>query len=55
MTDTDVRHLLLIGAYRDNEVSSSHPLMHHARRNPRSGSKDAGHRAGATPPRANVT
>ena len=26
-TDPDVRHLLLIGAYRDNEVSSSHPLM----------------------------
>ena len=23
----DIRHLLLIGAYRDNEVSSSHPLM----------------------------
>jgi PAS domain S-box-containing protein len=23
----DVRHLMLIGAYRDNEVSSSHPLM----------------------------
>jgi PAS domain S-box-containing protein len=27
VTDPDVRHLLLIGAYRDNEVSSSHPLM----------------------------
>jgi PAS domain S-box-containing protein len=27
VTDRDVRHLLLIGAYRDNEVSSSHPLM----------------------------
>jgi len=27
ITDRDVRHLLLIGAYRDNEVSSSHPLM----------------------------
>ena len=23
----DVRHLMLIGAYRDNEVNSSHPLM----------------------------
>ena len=23
----DVRHLLLVGAYRDNEVGSSHPLM----------------------------
>jgi predicted ATPase len=27
ITDSDVRHVLLIGAYRDNEVSSSHPLM----------------------------
>jgi PAS domain S-box-containing protein len=26
-TDPDVRQLLLIGAYRDNEVDSSHPLM----------------------------
>ena len=27
MTDPDVRYLMLVGAYRDNEVSSSHPLM----------------------------
>jgi predicted ATPase/signal transduction histidine kinase len=27
MTHTEVQHLLLVGAYRDNEVSSSHPLM----------------------------
>jgi predicted ATPase/GAF domain-containing protein len=27
ITDPDVRHLMLVGAYRDNEVSSSHPLM----------------------------
>jgi PAS domain S-box-containing protein len=27
VTDPDVRHLLLVGAYRDNEVSPSHPLM----------------------------
>ena len=27
ITDPDVRHLMLLGAYRDNEVSSSHPLM----------------------------
>ena len=27
ITDPEVRHLLLVGAYRDNEVSSSHPLM----------------------------
>src|SRR6202008_2693788 len=26
-TRADVRHLLLVGAYRDNEVDSSHPLM----------------------------
>ena len=25
-TDADVRHLMLVGAYRDNEVSVSHPL-----------------------------
>jgi PAS domain S-box-containing protein len=28
LTHSDVRHLMLIGAYRDNEVNSSHPLMH---------------------------
>ena len=27
VTEPEVRHLLLIGAYRDNEVSPSHPLM----------------------------
>jgi PAS domain S-box-containing protein len=27
ITDPDVRHLMLVGAYRDNEVDSSHPLM----------------------------
>jgi PAS domain S-box-containing protein len=27
ITDPDVKHLLLIGAYRDNETSSSDPLM----------------------------
>ena len=27
ITHDEVRHLLLIGAYRDNEVSPSHPLM----------------------------
>ena len=27
LTQPDVRHLLLIGAYRDNEVNSAHPLM----------------------------
>ena len=27
MTDPNVRYLMLVGAYRDNEVSSSHPLI----------------------------
>ena len=27
MIQGDVRHLLLIGAYRDNEVTAAHPLM----------------------------
>jgi predicted ATPase len=27
VTEPEVRYLLLVGAYRDNEVSSSHPLM----------------------------
>jgi PAS domain S-box-containing protein len=27
LTQSDVRHLMLIGAYRNNEVNSSHPLM----------------------------
>jgi len=28
ITNTDSQYLLIIGAYRDNEVSSTHPLMH---------------------------
>ena len=27
VTENDVRHLLLVGAYRDNEVGSTHPLI----------------------------
>src|SRR5262249_62053795 len=27
LTHPDVQHLMLIGAYRDNEVNSNHPLM----------------------------
>ncbi|MGA3346489.1 MAG: AAA family ATPase, partial [Terracidiphilus sp.] len=27
LTDSEVRHVMLIGAYRNNEVNSSHPLM----------------------------
>ena len=39
LTQSDIRHLLLIGAYRDNEVDPSHPLMRKL---------DAIRRAGAT-------
>jgi PAS domain S-box-containing protein len=28
LTEPDVRYLMLIGAYRNNEVSSTHPLIH---------------------------
>jgi PAS domain S-box-containing protein len=27
LTQSDVRHVMLVGAYRDNEVDSTHPLM----------------------------
>jgi predicted ATPase len=39
MTRTDVQHLLLIGAYRDNEVNPDHPLVRKV---------EAIHRAGGT-------
>jgi PAS domain S-box-containing protein len=39
LTQSNVRHLLLIGAYRDNEVNAAHPLMRKL---------DAIRRAGAT-------
>ena len=39
LTQGDIRHLLLIGAYRDNEVDAAHPLMRKL---------DAIRRAGAT-------
>jgi len=28
LTDSDAQHFFLMGAYRDNEVSGAHPLMH---------------------------
>lgn len=37
LTQTEVRNLLLIGAYRDNEVGSDHPLMRTLARIRRSG------------------
>ena len=39
LTQTDVRHLMFIGAYRDNEIDSSHPLVRKL---------EAIHKAGAT-------
>ena len=39
LTQTDVRHLLLIGAYRDNEVDAAHPLMRKLTAMPSSGAK----------------
>jgi hypothetical protein len=39
LSQPDVRHLMLIGAYRDNEVDSTHPLMRKL---------EAIHQAGAT-------
>ena len=48
VTDPDVRHVLLIGAYRDNEVGSCSSADADAGRDPRRGSEAAGHRAGAS-------
>src|SRR5262249_1584809 len=45
LTQPDVHHLLLIGAYRDNEVGPSHPLM---------GKLEAIRRAGAVVQRIEV-
>ncbi|MEA2944842.1 MAG: hypothetical protein QOI40_172, partial [Alphaproteobacteria bacterium] len=39
LTQPDVRHLLLIGAYRDNEVDETHPLMRRLQAIRRAGSK----------------
>ena len=36
LTQADIRHLLLIGAYRDNEVDAAHPLMRKLDRHPSS-------------------
>ena len=34
LTHPDVKHLMLIGAYRDNEVAPTHPLMRKLRSHP---------------------
>ena len=35
LTQPDIKHLMLIGAYRDNEVNSAHPLMASSKRSAR--------------------
>ena len=47
LTQTDVQHLLLIGAYRDNEVDAAHPLMRKLTAIRSSGAKVSGDRAWA--------
>lgn len=37
MTDTNTTHMLLVGAYRDNEVDAAHPLTHTVERMRRGG------------------
>ena len=46
-TQPELRHLLLVGAYRDNEVTPAHPLMRTAGGDPQRGGAGAGDRAGA--------
>ena len=50
LTQPDVQHLLLIGAYRDNEVDAAHPLMRKLDAIRRAGATGAGDRAGAARP-----
>ena len=50
VTHPEVRHLLLVGAYRDNEVGPAHPLLRTLESDPRGRCEGAGDRAGA--PRA---
>ena len=50
VTHPEVRHLLLVGAYRDNEVGPAHPLMRTLEAIREAGAQGAGDRAGA--PRA---
>ena len=50
LTQADVRHLLLIGAYRDNEVDAAHPLMRKLDAIKSAGGKVAGDHACAARP-----
>jgi serine/threonine protein kinase len=48
LTHRDVKHLMLIGAYRDNEVDATHPLLRKLQGMRQGGSVTAGHRACAS-------
>ena len=51
LTRSDVQHLMLIGAYRDNEVTAAHPLMRKLEAIRAAGAKGAGDHACAARPR----
>ena len=51
LTQADVQQLLVIGAYRDNEVDSAHPLMRRLDSHPQGGSVRAGDQSCAARPR----
>ena len=50
LTRPDVQHLMLIGAYRDNEVDAIHPLMRKLEAMRQAGADIAGHRTGTASP-----
>ena len=50
LTRSDLRHLMLIGAYRDNEVDAAHPLMRKLEAIKNAGGKIAGDHACAARP-----
>ena len=50
LTRSDVQHLMLIGAYRDNEVTSTHPLMRKLEAIRKAGADSAGNRPCAAGP-----
>ena len=51
LTQPDVRHLMLVGAYRDNEVDATHPLMRKLDAITDAGAKVSGDHACAARPR----
>ena len=50
LTQSDLQHLMLIGAYRDNEVTAAHPLMRKLEAIKTAGGKVAGDHACAARP-----